>query len=71
MAQVVRCEPFTAEHALANAAEVSGNVALCIRGECGFVDKARAAQSAGAVSHERWLLLLLAMRAPPTRARAT
>ena len=69
MAQVVRCEPFTAEHALANAAEVSGNVALCIRGECGFVDKARAAQSAGAVSHERWLLL--AMRAPPTRARAT
>ena len=46
---VVRCEPWTCATALSNAAALKGNIALCGRGDCGFVDKARACQMAGVV----------------------
>ena len=45
-----RCEPWTCATALTNAAALDGKVAMCGRGDCGFVDKARACQMAGAVA---------------------
>lgn len=49
-AKVIKCEPFSCSIALSNGDQISGNIAFCVRGDCGFVDKARACQVAGAVA---------------------
>ncbi|XP_067941265.1 ER degradation-enhancing alpha-mannosidase-like protein 3 isoform X2 [Watersipora subatra] len=46
---VVKAKPLDACKAIQNSEELSGNIVLVSRGDCTFVDKARACQNAGAV----------------------
>jgi len=48
--RVVRCEPWQAQHDIANALEIKGCIALIGRGGCQFTEKARRAQEAGAIA---------------------
>jgi minor extracellular serine protease Vpr len=45
---LVNAAPANGCTALTNAAAIAGNIALIVRGTCGFIDKYRAAQTAGA-----------------------
>jgi hypothetical protein len=50
VADVVMTDPADACADLVNAAELAGKIALIDRGTCGFIDKLRRAQAAGAVA---------------------
>ncbi|XP_072015808.1 ER degradation-enhancing alpha-mannosidase-like protein 3 isoform X2 [Amphiura filiformis] len=47
--EVVIAEPYHACHDLSNADQIKGKIALMVRGECMFIDKARKIEAAGAV----------------------
>lgn len=46
--RLITADPLNGCAALTNAAQVSGNIVLIVRGVCGFIDKYHAAQDAGA-----------------------
>lgn len=48
--KLVRTDPPRAEIELANAADLTGAIALIYRGACPFTEKAQRAQNAGAVA---------------------
>jgi hypothetical protein len=57
-AAVVRSAPYTADSSITN--DVRGRIALILRGNVPFVDKARRAMHAGAIERRRRLLLVRA-----------